>query len=155
MYFIIIQNNEVKRTLYNPKNPKRKKSVSLRCLMRVRTRVLPLAKRRPNQLSYPRLRTYRNYITPDVCNWDRFGLKFEHVYSNKFEKMSYRTYLRYKATLNIRKEVHFCHWWWWLGNKMQRTCRKSYRSASRFTRFIRYTLHFNNRSLSWDMGRIR
>ena len=29
---------------------------------------------------------------------------------------------------------------------MQWTCRLSYRTASRFTRFIRYTLHFNNRS---------
>ena len=67
--------------------------------MRVWTRVLPLAKQRLNRLSYPRLRTYRNYITPDVCNWDWFGLKFENVYSDTFENMSYRTYLRYKATL--------------------------------------------------------
>ena len=43
--------------------------------------------------------------------------------------------------LNIRIEVHFCHWWLW--NKMQRTCHKSYRSASRFTRFTRYALHYN------------
>ena len=64
-----------------------------------RTRVFPLAKQQLNQLSYPCLRTYRNYITPDVCNWDWFGLKFEHVNSDKFEKMSYRTYLHYKATL--------------------------------------------------------
>ena len=67
--------------------------------MRVWTRVLPLAKQRLNRLSYPRLRTYRNYITPDVCNWDWFRLKFENVYSDTFENMSYRTYLRYKATL--------------------------------------------------------
>ena len=43
--------------------------------MRVRTRVLPLAKQRLNHLSYLRLRTERNYITPDVCNWDWFRTK--------------------------------------------------------------------------------
>ena len=75
------------------------KNILVRCLIRDRTRVFLLAKHPLNRLSYARLRTSRNYTTPDVCNWDWFGLKFENVYSEKFEKMSYRTYLHYKATL--------------------------------------------------------
>ena len=73
----------------------------------VRTRVLPLARQRPNQLSYERLRTWRNYTTPDVCNWDWFGLKFENVYSDRFQKMNYRTYLRYKATLTKPPKYYY------------------------------------------------